>query len=179
MHTTPNYIKLGGRPKYIPSTVKCKYYFISLWMCSRVSMGQDVPLSWDKSSTKNLRTNSRMSRDKTTIWFQNYVKKVKIYIFFKDCIFQTFFSLLSLGCPIILQDRMKRLSKCHPGPSRGIIKIPCPSLFHSRILSLSSCPVLPLSQDNKGTSVNRLLSCCPFVLGQWSDFSPFVPWCVQ
>ena len=30
MHTTPNYIKLGGRPKYIPSTVKCKYYFISL-----------------------------------------------------------------------------------------------------------------------------------------------------
>ena len=104
-------------------------------------------------------------------------KKEKFTFFFKDCIFQTFFSLLSRGCPRILQDRLEQAVKMPSWPIPwDNIKIPCPSLYHSRILSLSFCPVLPLSQDNKGTSVNGLLSCCPFVLGKWRDFSPFFPW---
>ena len=132
-------------------------------------------LSGDKSSSKNSRTNSSVQWrpwTKPLSDWQKNSKKMKNWqflFFFENCNFLTFFLLCSTFFPFFLWIFLDRTGCQNPVPARPIAK--CQNLILACSLAkFWACPVVPLSRDDKGTSVplslcpgtmKRLLSLCP------------------
>ena len=132
-----------------------------------------VPLSRDKSSSKNPVTNSSVPK-------LPWMKKCQF--------FKLFFTL----CPVVVPRQSRtwqdRLTESCPSLSRGKISKPCPVprpvlifdwlswpvLSRDKILSFSHCTV-PLSRYNEGTSVPSVPKSCT-VTSRWKPWFISLPW---